>query len=412
MAIKLIWCQDQNGGIGKNNQLPWNLPQEMQHFRDTTLHQIIVMGRKTFESIGKPLPKRTNVVLTRDPNFQATGVEVFHDVQSVLKKYEGIDLYIIGGSEIYRTFFGLADELIISQLPTSYDCDTFLNFDLNPFELIHTKDFLDFQVHYYHYVKKNDALELNLKNFIGPLDLLWVLIREKKYDIHDLDLKALIEQYLKFIKEQLHRIDLDLAADYLLTSAQLISLKTKMIFATDENATTEQIQDFLAEKQLLIQRLIEYRRIRKGISWMRKKQRERTKVFIKKPDFFDDANAVKTENLYLPKSIDVRRLKQSLEIALEKMQMRNLKKQQLSIRELSVDEVTLELANWLITQRIKESSFLTYLKSLEPIKRTLQYITVVFLVILTQVRNQFITIEIQGDDILFAVTDKWDLKYE
>ncbi|WP_391591536.1 Segregation/condensation protein A [[Mycoplasma] cavipharyngis] len=412
MSIKLIWCQDLQFGIGKNNQLPWKIPAEMEHFRSTTLNQIVVMGRKTFQSIGQALKNRTNIVLTRDPNFIAENVEVFHDIQSVLKKYHKQDLYIIGGKEIYQNFFNFADELIISCLPDAYQCDTFIDFDLSSFSLSHTKNYDGFSVNYYHYAKKNNVLELTLNDFHGPLDLLWSLIREKKYDIFDLDLKKLIEQYITFIKNQLNYINLDIAADYLLTATELISLKTKIIFANDPDATLADIDDFLKEKDLLIARLLEYKKIRKGISWLRKKQRDRINVFIKKPDFINQSEEIINENLYLPKNLDVYRLKKSLEIALEKMQMRNFKKRQLKIQELSIDQITLELEKWLINNKLSQSTFHTYLNSLSENKRNLKYTIVVFLVILTQVKNQCITIDLIDNDIHFTLTEKWDLKYE
>lgn len=408
MSIKLIWCQDINKGIGKNNTLPWKIKSEMQHFRESTINQIVVMGRKTFESIGKALSNRKNIVLTKNTNYFAEEIEVFHSVQAVLKKYANNDLYIIGGKEIYKIFFALADELIISELKTSYDCDTFLNFDLSKFELLRTKDFDQFSVKYFYFVKPTSRLELNLTDFYGSLDLLWALIKEKKYDIYQLDIKDLTEQYLKFINQQIHRINIDIAAEYLLTASQLIYLKTKMVFNNENKINLSEMNNFLAERDLLIQRLLEYKKIRKGITWLRKKQQTRIKKYIKKPyDFNEYVNQEVGENLYLPKSIDVDKLKWAFEIVLSKMKIRNFKRQQLLVEELSVDQVELELRTWINNNHIKTSSLIFYLNHLDNNKKSLKYAIVVFLVILTLVRAGEIIIEIANNDIHFSVKNEW-----
>ncbi len=112
--------------IGLNGQLPWHLPEDLKVFRRITTGHPIVMGRKTFDSIGKPLPNRQNIVLTRDTNWSHDGVEVIHK-PSELKSLHLTNptVYIIGGSEIYSAFLPHLQELYVSEVHTAYEGDTF-----------------------------------------------------------------------------------------------------------------------------------------------------------------------------------------------------------------------------------------------------------------------------------------------
>src|SRR5690606_25544646 len=83
--ISFLWAEDENHLIGRNNDLPWRIPADLKYFKETTLGHPIVMGRKTYESIGKALPGRTNVILTRDENFEADGCIIFHTKDELLK---------------------------------------------------------------------------------------------------------------------------------------------------------------------------------------------------------------------------------------------------------------------------------------------------------------------------------------
>lgn len=111
--------------IGRGGTLPWHLPEDLAFFKRTTSGHPIVMGRKTFESIGKPLPKRRNIVLTRDKSWSAPGVEVIHDPADLtgLPGLEG-KVFIIGGSEIYAAFLPLLDDLLVSHVSESHAGDT------------------------------------------------------------------------------------------------------------------------------------------------------------------------------------------------------------------------------------------------------------------------------------------------
>lgn len=126
--IKLIVAHDINGGIGKDNKLVWNLPSDMKHFRETTKGHIVVMGRKTYESIGGALKGRLNIVLSKTlPLVQEGDVLVFRHFGTVLEtalKARG-DVFIIGGSSIYEQFLPYADEVIVTEIQKEFECDSF-----------------------------------------------------------------------------------------------------------------------------------------------------------------------------------------------------------------------------------------------------------------------------------------------
>ena len=155
--IKMIWCEDINHGVGIDNKLPWSIKEEMKHFRSTTMEQIIVCGEKTFTSWGgKPLPHRQNVVVTLDKNFiPPEGVQVFNDFKQVITAFKDKDIYIVGGKTIYTLFYPYADELIISTLKKSYNCNVFMHFDLSSFERYQQIDHDEFIINYYKRVKND-----------------------------------------------------------------------------------------------------------------------------------------------------------------------------------------------------------------------------------------------------------------
>jgi dihydrofolate reductase len=127
--LALIVAMDRNRAIGKNNALPWHLPADLAHFKRLTTGHTIIMGRKTFESIGRPLPRRRNWVLTRDPHWQATGVEVFHDVGALLNTIQQApeqQFWGIGGAECYQLLLPYASRLEVTAIDTVVvDADTF-----------------------------------------------------------------------------------------------------------------------------------------------------------------------------------------------------------------------------------------------------------------------------------------------
>ncbi len=111
--------------IGRDGTLPWQLPEDLAFFKRTTTGHPIVMGRKTYESIGRPLPKRRNIVLTRDKDWSAPGVEVIHRPEDLdLLPDLPAHVFIIGGSEIYAAFLPRLDDLLVSHVSGAYEGDT------------------------------------------------------------------------------------------------------------------------------------------------------------------------------------------------------------------------------------------------------------------------------------------------
>jgi len=124
-----IVAMDPSRLIGSKGSLPWHLPEDLAFFKKTTVGHPVLMGRKTFESIGKPLPKRRNIVLTRDENWSHEGVEVISDPDQI-SELEG-KIFVIGGAEIYQALSPLIDEWLVSHVHHSYQGDTYLS----PFEM-------------------------------------------------------------------------------------------------------------------------------------------------------------------------------------------------------------------------------------------------------------------------------------
>lgn len=151
--ISLIAAVAQNGVIGKNGGLPWHLPEDLKYFKKLTMGHWIVMGRKTFASIGKPLPGRKNIVLTRDRDFRAQGVEVFHNLEHLLERIpEEEEVFVIGGADIFRQFLPYADMLYFTQIAEAFEGDTFFpSFDLEDWELISRQNGMKNKNNPYHY---------------------------------------------------------------------------------------------------------------------------------------------------------------------------------------------------------------------------------------------------------------------
>ncbi|MFI5730616.1 dihydrofolate reductase [Kribbella sp. NPDC051587] len=128
MTVILIAAVGANGVIGRDNDLPWRIREDLQHFKQLTLGHTLVMGRKTYDSIGRPLPGRRTVVVTRQPDWSADGVQVVHTLEEALKQ-DG-DVYVAGGGEIYRQALPYADRLELTEVDQSPAGDvTFPAFD-------------------------------------------------------------------------------------------------------------------------------------------------------------------------------------------------------------------------------------------------------------------------------------------
>lgn len=142
--IVAIWAQDEEGIIGKDNRLPWYLPAELQHFKETTLNHAILMGRVTFDGMGRRLlPKRETLILTRNSDEKMDGVSIFNDIESVLDWYQVQEknLYILGGKQIFQAFESYLDEVIVTHIHARVEGDTYFpeDFDLSLFETVSSK---------------------------------------------------------------------------------------------------------------------------------------------------------------------------------------------------------------------------------------------------------------------------------
>ena len=138
--ISLVVAMDKNNGIGLNNKLLWKIPEDMKHFRRLTMNGIIIMGRKTFESIGHPLHKRTNIVLSRTLQ-KLEGCYVYPSLSELLHDYEQAsseeEVFVIGGEEIYIQFLPFADRLYVTHVDASFDADAhFPTIDTDKWEMV------------------------------------------------------------------------------------------------------------------------------------------------------------------------------------------------------------------------------------------------------------------------------------
>jgi len=135
--ISLIAAIGKNRELGKNNQLLWNLPEDLKHFKEKTLGQSCIMGQRTFDSIGKPLPGRLNVVLSQDPKFKPKGVVVCNSIEQALARASNYcdEVFIIGGASIYAQFIDRADKLYLTLVDSDFDADVYFP-EYNKFKMI------------------------------------------------------------------------------------------------------------------------------------------------------------------------------------------------------------------------------------------------------------------------------------
>ena len=132
--LSLICAMDNNRLIGSNNALPWHLPADLAFFKRTTMGKPIIMGRKTYQSIGRPLPGRQNIVITRDSSFSAPGCDVSPGIDAALKLCSDADeAMLIGGASLYEQTLAMADNLFITLIDGEFDGDTWfpqIDFDV------------------------------------------------------------------------------------------------------------------------------------------------------------------------------------------------------------------------------------------------------------------------------------------
>jgi len=124
--ITIIAAVSENNVLGKNNKLIWHIPDDLTRFKKLTIGHSVVMGRKTFESMNKPLPERKNIILTRNKNYKAKGTLIAHNIQEALNYCENDNQpFIIGGGEIYNLFLNISDKIELTRIHKLYNGDAF-----------------------------------------------------------------------------------------------------------------------------------------------------------------------------------------------------------------------------------------------------------------------------------------------
>ncbi|WP_373230982.1 dihydrofolate reductase [Cohnella sp.] len=137
MTVTLIAAVAANGVIGSNNKLPWRLPAEMKYFTQKTLGKPVLMGRKTFESLPKPLKDRTNIILSRTLEAAPEGCELVRTISEVLERYGKDEIMVIGGADIYNQMLDAADRLLITEIDHAFEGDSYFpSFDRKEWELV------------------------------------------------------------------------------------------------------------------------------------------------------------------------------------------------------------------------------------------------------------------------------------
>jgi dihydrofolate reductase len=133
IKLSVIVAVAENRVVGKNNALPWHLSEDLQYFKRTTLGKPIVMGRKTFESIGRPLPGRTNIVVSRNPDYFAEGIKIVSSLEQALQLAQDIaliddtrELMVIGGAAVYAAAIPVADRLYVTEIHAAVEGDAYL----------------------------------------------------------------------------------------------------------------------------------------------------------------------------------------------------------------------------------------------------------------------------------------------
>lgn len=142
MKVALIVAMDEQGLIGKDNDLPWKISADLQYFRRTTMGKPIIMGRNTHESIGRPLPGRQNIVISSQQNYRAEGCDVVHSIDAALALCSDVEqVMVMGGASLYQQILPLADTLYLTRVHASLDGDTwFPEWSEQDWQLISSED--------------------------------------------------------------------------------------------------------------------------------------------------------------------------------------------------------------------------------------------------------------------------------
>lgn len=143
MDISIIVAISENNAIGKDNQLLWHLPADLKYFKNRTTGYTVIMGRKTFDSIGKPLPNRRNIIITRQKELTLSGCEVYHSLEDAIAHCEGEkEIFIIGGDSIYKESLPLINKIYLTQVHQTFEADAFFPvLNMNEWNIIKKEDF-------------------------------------------------------------------------------------------------------------------------------------------------------------------------------------------------------------------------------------------------------------------------------
>ncbi|WP_129726523.1 MULTISPECIES: dihydrofolate reductase [Bacillaceae] len=146
-------AMDKNRLIGKDNDLPWRLPADLAYFKKVTMGHPIIMGRKTFEAIGKPLPGRRNIIVTRNEQYKQPGCEVLSSIEDIYKVGDGIEeVFVIGGAEIFKEVLPMMDRLYVTYIDEEFEGDTYFpNINDNEWRIISEEPGITDEKNPYHY---------------------------------------------------------------------------------------------------------------------------------------------------------------------------------------------------------------------------------------------------------------------
>ncbi|AAP56753.2 Bifunctional protein including Segregation and condensation protein A and dihydrofolate reductase [Mycoplasmoides gallisepticum str. R(low)] len=418
--IKLIWCEDLNHGIAKNNQIPWKIDEELNHFHQTTTNHPIIMGYNTYLAMNKILANQANIVISKKHQRELKNKNelfLYSDLKKALIDFSIVDLFIIGGKKTIEQAIKYADQLVISKLNADYGCDLFVNLNYDDFSLVQTKEYDQFVVEYWERkpnTKKpedlieelninlnDDFLNLSFKHFSGPFDLLLHLIKDKKMDIMALDLFELTNQYFAYINK--HMINLDLVSDYLYMACELLRIKSDLSIPNFEDETKIDLNND-DERDRIVKRIIEYKRYSELLPSLQKMQLERFSLFAKEEDDWDVFKLTSNDLLEapLPDYVNPKKLKKAMERVFEKLKIKTITEHKIVIEELSIEDVKNEILS--IIKKLLNNQYDRFIdlekifEQIDPKKLNLRYFVTSFVCLLILVREQKIDLNQKNDD--------------
>ncbi|WP_027121911.1 segregation/condensation protein A [[Mycoplasma] imitans] len=420
--IKLIWCEDVNHGIAKNNQIPWKIADELKHFKESTTNHPIIMGYNTYAAINSILDNRANIVISKKHQHELKNKNelfLYSDIKKALIDFSIVDLFIIGGKKTIENSLKYADQLVVSKLNQDYECDLFVNIDYDDFSLVDTKVHDQFVVEYWNRkpnTKKpedlieelninlnDDFLNLSFKHFSGPFDLLLHLIKDKKMDIMALDLFELANQYFEYINK--HMINLDVVSDYLYMACELLRIKSDLSIPDFDSEEKIDLNND-DERDRIVKRIIEYKRYSELLPSLQKMQLERFSLFSKEEDDWDVFKLTSNDLLEapLPDYVNPKKLKKAMERVFEKLKIKTITEHKIVIEELSIEDVKTEILaiiKSLLNNQYDHSVDLEKIfEKIDPKKLTLRYFVTAFVCLLMLVREQKIDLSQKSDDDL------------